>query len=72
MSHVAKGEFTVSIQPLSFEGVDTESRLGRMSIDKQMTGDLIATTTGQMLTAMGETAGSSGIRGRRTRHRYAA
>jgi Protein of unknown function (DUF3224) len=60
MSQVAKGEFTVSLQPLTFEGVDAEAQLGRMSIDKQITGDLVAITKGQMLSAMTNTKGSAG------------
>ncbi|KAF1710024.1 hypothetical protein CSC70_10160 [Pseudoxanthomonas kalamensis DSM 18571] len=59
MSKLAKGEFTVSLQPLEFEGVDEAARLGRMSIDKRIIGDLVATTQGQMLTAMGGEKGSA-------------
>lgn len=58
VSKIAKGEFTVSLKPLEFEGVDAAAKLGRMSIDKQITGDLVATTQGQMITAMGEAQGS--------------
>ena len=58
MSKVAKGEFTVSLKPLEFEGVDAVAKLGRMGIDKQIAGDLVATTQGQMITAMGEMQGS--------------
>ncbi len=58
MSRVAKGEFTVSLKPLEFENADPAARLGRMGIDKQITGDLVATTPGQMITAMGEAQGS--------------
>jgi hypothetical protein len=36
------------------------SRIGRMSIDKSISGDLVATTTGQMLSAMTEVKGSAG------------
>lgn len=60
MSQVAKGEFTVKLQPLPFEGGREGSKLGRMSIDKMITGDLVATTTGQMLSAMTEVTGSAG------------
>ena len=45
---------------MEFEGADPESKLGRMSIDKEITGDLAATTTGQMLSAMTGTDGSAG------------
>jgi hypothetical protein len=60
MSQVAKGTFVVALQPLPFEGVEATTKLGRMSIDKQVSGDLTATTKGQMLTGMTETAGSAG------------
>jgi hypothetical protein len=60
MTQIAKGVFTVSLQPMSFEGADVESKLGRMSIDKQISGDLVATTKGQMLSAMTGTKGSAG------------
>jgi len=60
MSHVAKGEFTVKLQALPMEGQPEGSKLGRMSIDKTITGDLVATTVGQMLSAMTEVKGSAG------------
>ena len=59
MSKLARGEFTVSLQPLEFENADAIAKLGRMGIDKRITGDLVATTRGQMLTAMGEVSGSA-------------
>jgi hypothetical protein len=40
------------MKSLTFEGADPELQLGRMSIDKQIPGDLNASTVGQMLTAM--------------------
>ncbi len=60
MSYVAKGTFEVNLQPMPFEGADPEWKLGRMSIDKQISGDLVATTKGQMLSAMTNTQGSAG------------
>ncbi len=60
MSQVAKGTFEVQLQPLTFEGADPAWKLGRMSIDKQIAGDLVATTKGQMVSAMTETKGSAG------------
>lgn len=59
MSRIAKGEFTVSLEPLELEGADAAARLGRMGIDKRIAGDLVATTRGQMITAMGEVQGSA-------------
>ena len=60
MSEVAKGEFVVKLLPLTVEGQPEGSKLGRMSIDKTISGDLIATTQGQMLSALTEVKGSAG------------
>ena len=60
MTQSAKGEFVVSLKPLEFEGADPEFKLGRMSIDKQISGELTASTVGQMLSAMTSTDGSAG------------
>ena len=59
VSKTAKGEFTVSLKPLDFGNADASAKLGRMSIDKRISGDLVATTQGQMITAMGEMPGSA-------------
>ena len=60
MNQVAKGEFVVKLLPLGVEGQPDGSKIGRMSIDKSITGDLVATTAGQMLSAMTEVKGSAG------------
>jgi Protein of unknown function (DUF3224) len=63
MTQVAKlalGTFAVKLAPLTFEALPEGAKLGRMSIDKQITGDLVATTVGQMLSAMTEVKGSAG------------
>ena len=60
MIQIARGVFVVSMKPLAFEGADPEFKLGRMSIDKQISGDLTASTVGQMLSAMTSTNGSAG------------
>lgn len=60
MSHIAKGTFTVDIRPLGFEDAPAGSQLGRMTINKVITGDLQATTVGQMLSAMTVVKGSAG------------
>jgi hypothetical protein len=60
MSDIARGEFVVKLLPLAFEGQANGSKMGRMSIDKTITGDLVATTKGQMLSAMTEVKGSAG------------
>lgn len=60
MTRTARGTFVVSMKPLAFEGADPEFKLGRMSIDKEISGDLTASTMGQMLSAMTSTDGSAG------------
>lgn len=60
MTRTAKGEFEVIMKPLAFEGADPAWKLGRMSIDKQIRGDLTASTVGQMLSATTGTDGSAG------------
>ena len=60
MSRIAKGRFDVKLDPLAFEGTDTEAHLGRMLITKQLSGDLSATSNGQMLSARGSEKGSAG------------
>ena len=60
MIQIARGAFVASMKPLAFEGADPEFKLGRMSIDKQISGDLTASTVGQMLSAMTSTNGSAG------------
>ncbi len=59
-AHIAKGSFQVKLQPLPFEGQPPETSLARMSIDKEISGDLAATTRGQMLAAGTGTPGSAG------------
>jgi len=61
MTQIAKGTFVVSLQPMSFESENAEpKRLARMSIDKQISGDLVASTNGQMLSAGTSVKGSAG------------
>lgn len=52
MSLIAKGTFEVALKPLAVDGAAEDSSLGRMSIDKTISGDLSATTQGQVLSAM--------------------
>lgn len=51
----AKGEFEVKLAPLQDE---MPEKMGRMSIDKKFTGDLVGTGSGQMIHGMGEIEGS--------------
>lgn len=60
MTHTATGEFVVTLAPLAIENLPDGSPIGRMSIDKSITGDLVATTAGQMLSAMSSVKGSAG------------
>ena len=60
MNQVAKGTFLVKLLPLPFESQPDPSSLGRMSIDKQIVGDLVANTSGQMLSASTAVKGSAG------------
>lgn len=56
----ATGAFEVKVLPLpADEAVDTGG-FGRLSLDKQFTGDLIGTSRGQMLAASTEVEGSAG------------
>ena len=58
---LARGTFEVQLAPLDPpDETGDGNRLGRMSIDKSVTGDLQATTRGQMLSAMSATGGSAG------------
>jgi len=57
----AKGTFEVKITPQKPDNKEAESaNLGRMSIDKQFSGDLEATSKGEMLSAMTDVKGSAG------------
>lgn len=55
-----KVKVKVKILPLTFEGQAEDSCLSRKSIEKTITGDLVATTLGQMLSAVGQISGSAG------------
>ena len=53
---VAKGEFEVTIEPQ----IDSSFQTGRMTIDKTFSGDLQASSQGQMLSHRTEVEGSAG------------
>jgi hypothetical protein len=60
MTAAASGTFEVKLKPLTAYD-DTEGTMaGRMSLDKEFTGGLVATSKGEMLTAMTATKGSAG------------
>jgi Protein of unknown function (DUF3224) len=56
----ASGTFEVKLNPQDPVDKAEGSTLGRMSIDKQLHGDLEGTSKGQMLTAMTDVKGSAG------------
>jgi Protein of unknown function (DUF3224) len=59
MTNKAVGTFEVSIKPVgSTEAAASGATLGRMSLDKQYSGGLVAKATGEMLTAMSAVKGS--------------
>ena len=57
MSYHAHGTFTVSVKPLTPAPAEG---LGRFSIDKVVTGDLVATTKGEMFSGGDPQAGVAG------------
>lgn len=59
MTH-ASGTFEVRLAPQELSGPGQTAGLGRLSIDKQFHGDLEATSTGEMLSAMTPVEGSAG------------
>jgi hypothetical protein len=55
------GEFQIKLQPMDFYAKGNDGiNFGRMSIDKTFSGDLEATSKGEMLSAMTTTKGSAG------------
>lgn len=60
MPAIAQGSFTVEMKPLEEPDVAQGVTLGRMSLDKQLEGDLVATGKGTMLSALTPTPGSAG------------
>jgi hypothetical protein len=59
MTQRASGTFEVKLQPLDAYN-QGEGANGRMSIDKQFSGDLIATSCGEMLSLLDRSIGSGG------------
>ena len=56
----ASGTFNVKVTPQAADDYADATALGRMTLDKQFTGDLQATSKGQMLTGMSSVKGSAG------------
>ena len=60
MTKQATGTFEVVMQPLSEPDASPDTALGRLSLDKQFNGDLLAVGKGEMLTALTGVEGSAG------------
>jgi len=61
MTKHASGTFEVKVNPQKPDNPEAEAaNLGRMSLDKKFSGDLEATSKGEMLAAMSEVKGSAG------------
>jgi Protein of unknown function (DUF3224) len=59
MPSIAKGTFSVEMKPLGEPAVADGISLGRMSLHKRFEGDLVATSEGEMLTALTPIKGSA-------------
>jgi Protein of unknown function (DUF3224) len=56
----ASGSFEVKITPLTLHHPNADWKLSRMAIDKTFSGDLVATSSGEMLAAGTAVSGSAG------------
>ena len=59
MSEIAKGTFEVKTTPVAPDGGD-DTGIGRLTLDKQFSGDLVGTSRGQMLGFRSAKEGSGG------------
>jgi hypothetical protein len=60
MSTRATGTFEVQLKPQPLSHADADPAMGRLSIDKRFSGDLEASSVGEMLSAGTATPGSAG------------
>jgi FlaG/FlaF family flagellin (archaellin) len=60
MSAHAKGTFEVKLTPQASDDKTADANLGRFTIDKQFSGDIVGTSKGQMLTVGTAIKGSAG------------
>jgi hypothetical protein len=60
MTIQARGTFEVKVKPLPEDEKVQGVAVGRMSIDKVWSGDIVGTSTGEMMTAAGEVKSSGG------------
>lgn len=56
----AKGSFAVKVAPVEVSPIGKEGGVGRMTIDKAISGDMVGTSKGEMLTSITETTGAMG------------
>ena len=59
MRNHAGGTFDIKLSPQGADDKSAGTKLGRMSFDKQFRGDLVASSSGEMLSALTETEGSA-------------
>jgi hypothetical protein len=59
MAQRASGPFEVTMKPVASPEEDGGTTIGRMLLDKQYSGDLVGSGSGEMLTAMTSTKGSA-------------
>jgi hypothetical protein len=59
MTHIAQGSFSVTATPLNFDGMSDGTTLGHMLFKKVFSGDLDATSTVHMLSAVSKTVKGS-------------
>ena len=55
----ARGTFEVQVKPVAGDEYADGATMGRMTLDKQFSGDLEGTGKGQMITGMGSVKGSA-------------
>ena len=60
MTTSARGTFEVTLNKQPLQDTEAGANLGRMSIAKAFRGDLVAASTGEMLSAVTEVKGSAG------------
>ena len=60
MTHRVSGTFEVKVSPQAPEEGVGDATVGRLALDKQFSGGLVATSKGQMLATQGAVAGSAG------------
>ncbi|MGB7202331.1 MAG: DUF3224 domain-containing protein [Pyrinomonadaceae bacterium] len=60
VSKIAKGTFVVKVTPLAVEENVGDPLIGRLSLEKQLSGDLVGTSKGQMLGVQTEVKDSAG------------